>query len=186
MFHYSGNGRAGFPGAWRSIIATPPPSVNTHTRTLYVLCVCLATQKSVCEMRGWLLLTLYCFVSIFYGLIFSLHLRYSCVDSISASCVSVVISSCRHEWVLHVDGSWSLLVSPKGHSDSGFVYSLLLSHCVCTDSRMRAVFNTSVSSHCGKYTRMMTHMSPVLQTTVRHESSDVSLKLLLLFYRMEV
>lgn len=70
----------------------------------------------------------------------------------------------------------TVLVSPKGHSDSGFVYSLLLSHCVCTDSRMRAVFNTSISSHCGKYTRMVTRTSLVLETTVQHESSDVSLK----------
>lgn len=30
MFHYSGNGRAGFPGAWRSI--NPPPFPNTHAQ----------------------------------------------------------------------------------------------------------------------------------------------------------
>lgn len=79
-----------------------PPHKHTHT---YTLCAGVATQKSMYEMRGWwLLLTLYCFVFIFCGRIVSLHLHYSCVDLISASCASVVISSCRHEWVLHVDG----------------------------------------------------------------------------------
>lgn len=91
-------------------------------------CVCVWLLKSLFEMRGWwLLLTLYCFVSIFCVLIISLHLHYSCVDLIPASCASVVISSCRHEWVLYVDGSRvSLSVQRPTVTQGLFIHCCLL------------------------------------------------------------